>query len=49
MEGDRAAMSGGTISTCKGAGGGGGFWRGRLTEDEEFDEGANEDYDRKLT
>ena len=32
----------------KGAGGRGGFGGGDLPKDEEFDEGADEDYDGKL-
>lgn len=36
------------LSTCKGAGGGSGFGRGGVTEDEEFDECAYEDDDREL-
>ena len=38
-----------SIPSCEGAGGGGGFERGRFSEDEEFDECADEDHDGQLT
>lgn len=48
-EGDGAAVvGGGFVLAGEGAGGGGGFGRGGVAEDEEFDEGADEDYDGEL-
>lgn len=50
VEGDGAAVSAawGFVLAGEGAGGGGGFGGGGFAEDEEFDEGADEDYDGEL-
>lgn len=42
-------MGEGARASFCGAQGGGDVWGWRVAEDEEFDEGADKDYDRELT